>query len=450
MTRRIRILLAVALIITSVVQPLQVFAMTRPLYYSRQNILMFDDECAANPGIGAVQLAGSDNVEKILNFFMQKGLNLAQASGIVGNMMQESGLNPAIIQGGGNATADYSPQNGVGFGLVQWTFTARQAPLVKHIREDLGLSDITSLEGQLSFAWTELTGPYESTLSKLKAADDPIAAAVVVHDGYEVSADSADTVRNVRGGNAQKVYDKFKDAPSLGGETAKGEFKSPGGSPDGPSQQKKDNPAQKVDNVKKKDACTQLPANEANLENILRAYAWPDKRTNNIATPTDDYTQASAKNSKNGIYVGGNNGIDCGGFVTQLMIDSGFEPNYNYSGKISNNAGNTPIQERWLKENWEPLGSSPETLQTGDVAINENHTFVYIRSKTQADNGQYSWFHAETASASYQNPSRAPAADPDQDTALKNSGYQWYRKKGLPKSATDEQQLIKAKNERRV
>lgn len=169
--------------------------------------------CLAGGG-GTVALEGKDNTEKILKFFMSKGLSLAQAAGFVGNMMQESGLNPAIIQGGAIADDSYKPQDGVGFGLVQWTFTSRQQPLVDLAKEKN--KKITDLDLQLEYVWKEVNAGYKGTLEALKKTQDPVEAAVIVHGppspGYEASADSPDKVREVRGGNAKKVYDKYKDS----------------------------------------------------------------------------------------------------------------------------------------------------------------------------------------------------------------------------------------------
>jgi Phage tail lysozyme len=75
--------------------------------------------CDATTGGYSVQLEGADNIEKVLNYFMAKGLTLAQAAGFVGNMMQESGVDPRKIQGGAIADDSYQMQNGVGFGLIQ-------------------------------------------------------------------------------------------------------------------------------------------------------------------------------------------------------------------------------------------------------------------------------------------------------------------------------------------
>ncbi len=169
--------------------------------------------CSADGG-GTVALEGKDNTEKILKFFMSKGLSLAQAAGFVGNMMQESGLNPAIIQGGKIADDSYKPQNGVGFGLVQWTFTSRQQPLVDLAKEKN--KKITDLDLQLEYVWKEVNAGYKGTLDALKKTQDPVEAAVIVHGppspGYEASADSPEAVRSVRGGNAKKVYDKYKNS----------------------------------------------------------------------------------------------------------------------------------------------------------------------------------------------------------------------------------------------
>lgn len=110
-------------------------------------------------------------------------------------------------------------------------------------------------------------------------------------------------------------------------------------------------------------------------------------------------------------------GIDCGGFVTLLVRDSGYEKGYNDNGK----GGATSAQEAWMQKNWESLGSSSGisegTLQPGDVAINASHTFIYV--------GEVPGFQAKIASASLDE--RAPMADNQQSPT--QPGYNWYRKK---------------------
>ncbi len=189
------------------------------------NAPFYDSSAGSCSPTGSVQLEGNDNTEKVLNFFMSKGLTLAQASGAVGNMMQESGVRSDIIQGGATADENYRMQNGVGYGLIQWTFTARQAPLQAKI-DEMGMK-ITDIEPQLEFIWDELNGPYQHTLEAVKLADNPVDAAVAFHGppvpGYEASADSPGFVRVIRGGNAQEVHDKYEGlAPSGSSGTSSG------------------------------------------------------------------------------------------------------------------------------------------------------------------------------------------------------------------------------------
>lgn len=166
----------------------------------------------AAEGDGGGAAATGENLEDILKYFTGKGLTLAQAAGIAGNMQQESGLDPTIIQGGAKAPPDYKPVDKVGFGLVQWTRTSRQKPLV-----DLAKSSgrkITDITLQLDNVWRELSGPYKHTLQALVKTNDPVKAAVIVHGppwpGYEASGDKPADVPIVRGGNATRFYNQYK------------------------------------------------------------------------------------------------------------------------------------------------------------------------------------------------------------------------------------------------
>lgn len=406
--RKLAWFFASILFITICLQPINAFAITDPIFFSKNDILMYDDECLDAGSSESVMLAGNDNTEKILNFFMRKGLNLAQASGIVGNMMQESGLKPNVEQGGRLVDEGYTPINGKGFGLVQWTFTARQAPLVATVKK-MGVP-VTDLGGQLAFVWEELNGPYLSTLNQLRTTNDPVEAAVFVHDGYESSADSAGAVRSVRGGNAKKVYDKYKDGQPLAGASAAGEMNDPGGQNDSNGSSNK-----------KQKGCQDSSFAGGNFAETVKAYAWPTYKGNTLEMQPA-YVDAVAKaRSTPGMYVGdgqGAWGVDCGVFVTLLVRDSGFDPGYNYDGK----GGNTSIQYQWTSEHWQKLGDAgsidPATLQPGDVANNEStHTFIYV--------GDIPGFESKIASASW--GERAPMADTAQSPT--QSGFTWFRKK---------------------
>lgn len=188
-------------------------------FYSNNDILYYNPNaqaCNVPEGNTAAIVSGSSekNVEPILKYFTGKGMTLAAAAGLAGNMKQESGFNPAIIQGGSIAPDNYKPVNGKGFGLVQWTFGGttggRQGGLYELAK--LQNRGVTNLNLQLDYIWKELSGPYKkSTLDRVISMTDPIEAAVIIHDNYEISADSPSTVKSVRGGNAAKYFAAFKD-----------------------------------------------------------------------------------------------------------------------------------------------------------------------------------------------------------------------------------------------
>lgn len=156
--------------------------------------------------------------------------------------------------------------------------------------------------------------------------------------------------------------------------------------------------------------------NNSGLAGKVLEYAWPDYHRRPYTELKPAYAQAVAAAQSEGKYVGGNRhpGVDCGGFVTILMNNSGFEPEYNYGGK----GGSTSIQKRWLDENWQSLGAITSTadLRPGDVAMQPGHTFVFV--------GSITGFNSELASASLDQ--RAPMAD---KYGMSGNGVVWYRKK---------------------
>jgi hypothetical protein len=151
-------------------------------------------------------------------------------------------------------------------------------------------------------------------------------------------------------------------------------------------------------------------------------YAWPDYHSPNYFVMKPSYKAAIDKAIANGEYVGGLNhpGIDCGGFVTRVMRDSGADPNYNAQN------GNTSAQLAYLQshpELYQNLGAQTSTknLQPGDIAINNGHTYIYV--------GSQAGFHGNAASASVSfsgSSWRSPMASSTY-FADGNGSFTWFR-----------------------
>ena len=187
-----------------------------------------------------------------------------------------------------------------------------------------------------------------------------------------------------------------------------------------------------VDNNPTAGGCASATAfSGGDLSATTLAYAWPTYHKKPYTKAMPAYVKAVAEAQKLGEYVGAtiaycrsvkgvtveNDGADCGGFVTRLVTDSGWDPAYNHNGK----GGPTPTQKAWLDDNWENLGKGnvidTGTLRPGDVAMLPGHTFIYV--------GDIPGFGSKIASASL--CQRAPMAGSESITA---SNTTWYRKKG--------------------
>lgn len=366
-----------------------------------------DSSCADSTGTGsATTLNGSDNQEKVFNYFVNTAhLSAAAAAGIVGNAMQESGekINPTTSQSQSASVPAAemiakgllgSMPGGNAWGAFQWDPPGKVINPLKKAGKDPD-----DLGNQLDFLWKTLqSDPSYYKLNQLKAAKTPEEAADIFEAGFERAGSPQNSTRE---SNARAVYNKYGAA-------------APGGS----------SPSTDTGSV---GACTSTtsPVN-AGFQQTLLAYAWPDYKGQGWVQKMPAYASAIKKSEATGLYVGFD-GIDCGAFMTTLMIYSGFDPTYNHSGKIDQGAGNTPVQWEWDKAHWQSLGSGSQIkvadLHQGDIAVNDHHTFVWA--------GTVPGFHAKIASASGGGngdpTNRAPMADTAQ--APTDGDFHWFRKK---------------------
>lgn len=137
-----------------------------PFYSSKE---VCDTQSSSLP----TNLQGNDNIEKAFRFFTSKGLSAEQSAAIIGNLQQESGVNPNSHQNGG----------GVGRGIAQWTVSERWVSLLKFAKAegrsewDLGL--------QLDFMWLELQTGYKSGFDKFMQQPNLSEMTVVFEREYE-------------------------------------------------------------------------------------------------------------------------------------------------------------------------------------------------------------------------------------------------------------------------
>lgn len=128
------------------------------------------------------------NAQETINFFMSKGLTRAQAAGIAGNLLYESGFNPSAVGDGGTS-----------FGIAQWHFGRGDA--MKAYCTSHGYST-TSFKGQLEYLWSELNGSESGALSKLKSTSNAYDAGIAFERYYERPA----VINPARGTAAQNFY----------------------------------------------------------------------------------------------------------------------------------------------------------------------------------------------------------------------------------------------------
>lgn len=113
----------------------------------------------------AGQVSGSDNASQVWNFLAGKGMNPGAISGILGNLQQESQIDPKAPNGG----------------LAQW-LGPRRRDLNNFAKESGG--DVNSLDTQLNFMWKELSSGQYGNMDELNKLN-PTEAAKYFEKHYE-------------------------------------------------------------------------------------------------------------------------------------------------------------------------------------------------------------------------------------------------------------------------
>ena len=136
-----------------------------------------------------VTLVGSDNEQQAFNYFVQQGLNDVQAAAVVGNLMDESHMDPTIMQKGGDSNNPVSADP-LGWGIAQWTPGSK----IISIAQNLNVSaPINQLATQLGIVWLEMTGTaptgYQNLMQGLKQINDLFSAVSFFQHNFEGGVD---------------------------------------------------------------------------------------------------------------------------------------------------------------------------------------------------------------------------------------------------------------------
>ncbi len=127
------------------------------------------------PGLAVSPLFANDVAA--CNYFVDKGLTRIQAAGIIGNLDQESGMDPKAVQ-----------QGGLGRGIAQWSAGGRwdtdPGDNAADYAEQRGQS-VWSLQLQLDFIWYELTTFSGFGLQSLRAATTIASATIAFEEEFE-------------------------------------------------------------------------------------------------------------------------------------------------------------------------------------------------------------------------------------------------------------------------
>lgn len=128
---------------------------------------------------------------------MSMGFTATAAAGVVGNLVQESGLRTDAIG-----------DNGTSGGLAQWHNERLDA--LKHFAAARG-KDWTDLDTQIEFLAEEMRTSYADTYAKMQSAELPEIAGQIMTDEYEIP-DPASANYSQRRANARAAYEAMKSA----------------------------------------------------------------------------------------------------------------------------------------------------------------------------------------------------------------------------------------------
>lgn len=167
----------------------------------------------------------------LIGMLVQAGLTPAGAAGLVGNLLAESGLDPgnaenssgvndaAYVAGvdNGSISEDEFANDGIGFGLAQWTAANRKRALYQYAKST-GRS-IADLGMQIEFLLNELKENYSSVYQVLASTDSVREASDTVLHDFESPADQSVAVEEERAANGSEAMASMTSVSNSSGGT---------------------------------------------------------------------------------------------------------------------------------------------------------------------------------------------------------------------------------------
>jgi len=204
MKRIIALFLVTLTLVSFTVSAGRVFAVDK-VFYSGNDILFYDPDsktCSST----SVATSG-DNIGNTYNFLVSKSLTAVQASAIVGNLRQESGVEPKALNKSSGA-----------YGIAQWLGGRKNNLLAKAFYTSGATDKAKELQVQLDYLWEELEGSEKGSLAALKSSTstDVKALAVVFGEKFERYG------KNEEGKRAQYAEEVFKQYGSTTTSTGTG------------------------------------------------------------------------------------------------------------------------------------------------------------------------------------------------------------------------------------
>ena len=172
----------------------------------------------------SIAICATENEKIVWKFLKNEGLTDAGAGGLMGNLQAESNMRSVVYENIYKESFGFSDQDyvdmvdngtytefvddGVGFGLAQWTFSTRKQALLEFCEGKIG-----DLNCQLRFLMIELKNDFSEIYAMLKTSTDLYACTIKVMTDFERSGDYSEKLKNFRYALAKNLYNEFTENP---------------------------------------------------------------------------------------------------------------------------------------------------------------------------------------------------------------------------------------------